>query len=94
MPLILVVPAEPNADTAYSMNQESQLEEIVDHVCAKYAVLDEGEVPTYIPELGKANPNDFGLCLVGTDGKVFAACDRQQEFTNVGSSFMQWLSAG
>ena len=41
----------------------------------------EGAVATYIPELGKANPDDFGICLATVDGRVFSVGDCAQEFT-------------
>ncbi|AKC83581.1 hypothetical protein IMCC26134_13785 [Verrucomicrobia bacterium IMCC26134] len=41
----------------------------------------EGEVATYIPELGKADPNWFGICLVTADGTVYEAGDTAQTFT-------------
>ena len=36
------------------------------------SIADDGEVATYIPELGKANPDHFGICVVTADG----ACSR------------------
>jgi len=50
-------------------------------VYRKYSCVHEGEVATYIPELGKANPDHFGICLATVDGKVFSAGDWQEEFT-------------
>src|SRR5438046_4406694 len=46
----------------------------------KYRALDEGTVTTYIPELAKADPDWFGVCMVTTDGshaggRVFRGCD-------------------
>jgi len=41
----------------------------------------EGEVATYIPELGKADPNWFGICLVTADGAIYEAGDTTQTFT-------------
>ena len=41
----------------------------------------EGELATYIPELGNADPNWFGICLVTADGAVYEAGDTAQEFT-------------
>lgn len=43
--------------------------------------IDDGQVATYIPELGKANPNHFGICMITTDGHVFRAGDWDKEFT-------------
>jgi len=41
----------------------------------------EGELATYIPELGNADPNWFGICLVTADGAVYEVGDTAQEFT-------------
>jgi glutaminase len=47
----------------------------------KYRGVNEGELATYIPELGKANPDHFGICVVTVDGQIFSAGDCEQEFT-------------
>ena len=36
---------------------------------------------TYIPELAKANPDAFGICLVTTGGHLYEVGDSRQEFT-------------
>ncbi|MBI4481004.1 MAG: glutaminase A [Acidobacteria bacterium] len=59
----------------------SQVQEIVDGIYEKYKNVDEGEVATYIPELGKADPKHFGICLVTMDGQVLRAGDWDKEFT-------------
>jgi glutaminase len=41
----------------------------------------EGVVATYIPELARADPNWFGLCVVTTAGNVYEAGDTQPPFT-------------
>ena len=43
--------------------------------------LDEGEVATYIPELGQADPSSFGIVVVTTDGHVYEVGDTDLEFT-------------
>ena len=63
------------------MSALSQIEQIVEHIHQKYKNFDEGEVATYIPELAKANPEDFGICLVTIDGRVVRAGDWEHEFT-------------
>ena len=63
------------------MSNTLNLQHIVEDVYEKFAAVDEGAVATYIPELGKANPADFGVCLVTVDGQVFRAGDWQKEFT-------------
>src|SRR5438132_2631780 len=57
------------------------IQEIVQETYEKYKHVDEGSVATYIPELGKANPDHFGISLVTVDGKEFSVGDCQQEFT-------------
>ena len=59
----------------------AQLQQIIDGVYQKYKDVDDGTVATYIPELGKANPKDFGICLATVDGQTFFAGDWQKEFT-------------
>jgi glutaminase len=54
---------------------------LVDRLHAKYRELSAGVVATYIPELSKANPDDFGVCLVTSDGRVFEAGDCDRAFT-------------
>nr|WP_256199959.1 glutaminase [Verrucomicrobium spinosum] len=48
---------------------------------AKYISLDEGAVATYIPELAKADPSLFGICLVTADGQIYEVGDSQHSFT-------------
>ena len=63
------------------MSTARRIQEIVDHTYEKYRGVNDGAVATYIPELGKANPDDFGICVVTVDGDVFSAGDCAQEFT-------------
>src|SRR5579862_2904203 len=59
----------------------THIQEIIDSLFDKYKDLEDGEVATYIPELAKADPNDFGICLATVDGQVFTAGDWEKEFT-------------
>jgi glutaminase len=43
--------------------------------------LAEGEVATYIPELAKANPDWFAICLATNDGHLYEIGDSEQPFT-------------
>lgn len=45
------------------------------------APLCEGEVPSYIPELAKADPDQFGIALATIDGHVYETGDTQVPFT-------------
>lgn len=58
-----------------------EMQLLVDRVHAKYQPLTDGELASYIPELSKANPDDFGVCLVTSDGRVFEAGDCDRPFT-------------
>ena len=59
----------------------SQLQKIIDRTHTKFKDVNDGTVATYIPELGNANPNHFGICLATVDGQVFTAGDWDSEFT-------------
>jgi glutaminase len=45
------------------------------------AAVNDGQVATYIPELAKANPDWFGICLVTANGAIYEVGDTRQEFT-------------
>src|SRR5271154_6472647 len=47
----------------------------------EFSAVKEGEVATYIPELAKADPNWFGICLVTATGAVYEVGDSRQPFT-------------
>ena len=59
----------------------SEIQDIVDSIYEKYKNVDDGDVATYIPELGKADPKHFGICLATVEGHVFKAGDFDKEFT-------------
>jgi glutaminase len=48
---------------------------------ARYAVVRDGKVADYIPELATADPSWFGICLTTTDGRVYEVGDARQRFT-------------
>jgi glutaminase len=48
---------------------------------ARYASMTEGKVADYIPELAKANPNWFGICVASRDGHLYEVGDTRREFT-------------
>jgi glutaminase len=57
------------------------LHDLLTDIIARYRDDHSGEVATYIPELGRADPNWFGACLVTADGAMYEAGDSGQEFT-------------
>ncbi|MGH7410105.1 MAG: glutaminase A, partial [Candidatus Methylomirabilis sp.] len=60
---------------------KSPIQEYLERLHAKYAELREGAVATYIPELAKADPEWFGICVATTDGHIYEVGDTRQPFT-------------
>jgi glutaminase len=63
------------------MMDMDHFQSVIDQLYVKYQPLKRGEVATYIPELSKANPDAFGVCVVTSDGRVFEAGDCDRAFT-------------
>ena len=68
-------------ETAQKAEGSHELQHLIDGLHEEYRSLSDGEVATYIPELGKADPEHFGICLVTEDGRVFEAGDCDVPFT-------------
>jgi glutaminase len=64
-----------------SGTERHEIQRLIEQLHLKYRAFDAGEVATYIPELGKANPEHFGICLVTTDGRVLETGDCDVPFT-------------
>ena len=60
---------------------QHELQTLVEDLYAKYQPVASGELATYIPELTRANPDDFGLSLVTADGRVFESGECLTPFT-------------
>jgi glutaminase len=61
--------------------ERHEVQVLIEDLHRDYHSHNEGHVATYIPELGKANPDHFGICLATADGRVFEAGDCDQLFT-------------
>src|SRR2546423_15715785 len=72
----------------------SPIDQYLERLHAKFADLREGQVATYIPELAKADPNWFGICLATTDGRVYEVGDTRQAFTiqSISKAFVYGLA--
>jgi len=57
---------------------ENLLEQLLDE-CRDYTR--QGQVATYIPELAKGNPADFGICIQQNNGRCYCAGDWNKPFT-------------
>ncbi len=64
-----------------SKSSTNVIDTLLKNLHGRYKDLNEGEVATYIPELGKANPKHFGICIASVDGQIFEAGDTDVEFT-------------
>jgi len=60
---------------------KSPIQAFLQELHARYASFQEGEVADYIPELAKADPNAFGICVVTRDGHLYEVGDTRQRFT-------------
>jgi glutaminase len=58
-----------------------EIQALVDELHARYVGIADGEVATYIPELRKANPDEFGVSLVTASGRIFESGDCTRLFT-------------
>ncbi len=73
--------ANSNAPNGPTPAHLRHIQEVIDGIYEKYKHVEDGDVATYIPELAKADPKHFGICLATVDGQVFRAGDWDKEFT-------------
>ncbi|MBM3658368.1 MAG: glutaminase A [Actinobacteria bacterium] len=72
-------PTAPTDDDA--TRQRSPVQQYIDRLHLAHCRLDGGDVATYIPELGKADPDWFAIAIATMDGQVYAAGDTDVQFT-------------
>lgn len=60
---------------------QSPIQSYLESLHAQLENLRTGQVASYIPELTKANPDWFGICIATLDGVVYAVGDSEQPFT-------------
>lgn len=61
--------------------EKHRLQELIEELHGRYADREDGEVATYIPELAKADPDDFGISVATADGRLFEIGDSNRLFT-------------
>jgi glutaminase len=59
----------------------SPITDYLNYLHNEFASVSDGTVATYIPELAKADPKWFGICLVTTSGHIYEVGDSLQSFT-------------
>ena len=57
------------------------IQQILEEVYAKFRKLQSGKPAGYIPELAKADPNDFGIVISTADGRIYEVGDTRKNFT-------------
>ncbi len=70
--------------TGTSSHKNNEVNPIADYLKSlheRLLPLSDGKIATYIPELAKANPQDFGICLVTIDGQIYTAGAYDRQFT-------------
>src|SRR6478609_1681468 len=60
---------------------KSPVTQVLKTLHQRYASITEGKVADYIPELAKADPNLFGICIATRDGHLYEVGDTRQKFT-------------
>src|SRR5262245_141109 len=60
---------------------DSPIQEYLLDLHQEISKIRDGTLATYIPELARANPNWFGICVVTAGGNVYEAGDSQEPFT-------------
>jgi glutaminase len=73
------------------------LQDILDDIAVEMAAAtDRGHVATYIPELARVDPNQFGIALALPDGQVLTAGDAHAPFSiqSVSKVFMLAIALG
>jgi glutaminase len=69
------------AKTSDDLDADSPILASLNEVYLKYRDDLSGNVATYIPELGKADPGLFGIALATADGQIYEAGDARHLFT-------------
>ena len=59
----------------------SPIDEILLDLHQRVSGISGGKIADYIPELGKANPDIFGIALATVDGETYATGDADHLFT-------------
>jgi glutaminase len=73
-------PAAPQKASHWA-DAKTPLLRFLDHCHAEFAGENRGAVADYIPELGKADPDHFGISLATIDGHVYEVGDSRIPFT-------------
>lgn len=76
-----MAPTAAGALPVTSLPAANVIQELLEELHRKYAGCDEGSVATYIPELAKACPQDFGIAIATAGGHLYEVGDTRRSFT-------------
>jgi len=81
-------------DTAGRVAFSSPIGEYLARLLRTHGAVRHGAVATYIPELAKADPEWFGICIATADGHVYETGDSRQAFTiqSISKAFVYGLA--
>ncbi len=71
----------PRAGSSTGSPVPLPLSRSLERLHARFRGLNDGKVADYIPELARAKPEWFGICVATTDGRVYEVGDTRQPFT-------------
>ncbi len=73
---------------------QNEIQILLETIYARYLDLKEGQLPTYIPELAKVDPDLFSIAVVTLDGKYYSIGETDREFTiqSIVKPFMHGLA--
>jgi len=62
-------------------NDKHEIQHLIERTHKLYLKQDDGEVANYIPQLSKADPQDFGISICSSQGQIFECGDTDKLFT-------------
>ena len=71
----------PVTTTDVDEREPHEIQQLIEQLHQKYQAFSDGELATYIPELAKADPHRFGICLVTAEGQKYETGDCDLPFT-------------
>ncbi|MCP9916359.1 glutaminase A [Cyanobium sp. ATX 6F1] len=79
-----------------AISQVNAIQGLIDELHQRYSSLNDGAPADYIPELAKADPNDFGIVIATVDGRLYQAGDVSKPFTiqSISKPFVYGLALG
>src|SRR5690349_8411661 len=68
-------------DEGKTLANTGPIDEYLTAIHRRIGAITDGAAATYIPELAKADPADFGIAVATVDGKVYSVGDTDIPFT-------------